>query len=336
VPPQRPDRSANLSFATHALARSLRRVRTEQALAADDLSPNPVHDLRVAVRRCRSLAEVFSELNPHPKWRHLRNACKDLLQGLAELRDTQVMEDWVRRLGLEKGPAGAALTSSLEVERRHARRAARRSLANFSGKRWKRWSRTLPERAERISVSEAHFARLALRRLAKARERERHWRLSRGRQAAHHLRVALKRFRYLVESFLPEQKTAWNLDLKRLQASLGDIHDLDVLRRRILPMLRAEANASHTRSRWLGKIERARNESVNNYWQAVVLKSGSSRAGATTRTLWDRWEKKLKQLAGVTFPISEAPAQSAARPARPAARRSSPYPGRPRRLSGAR
>ena len=137
-------------MAARALKRSLRRVRTEQALAADGLKPGPVHDLRVALRRCRSLAERFSDLNPHPVWRHLRKACKDLLRGLADLRDTQVEEAWVRRLGLGRGPAGAASMSSLEVERRHARRSARRALADFPGKRWKRWSRRLPERAGRI------------------------------------------------------------------------------------------------------------------------------------------------------------------------------------------
>ena len=336
MPPQRPDRGANLSFATRALERSLRRVKKEQALAVDGLAVEPVHDLRVALRRCRSLAEVFSDLNPHPKWRHLRKACRDLLQGLTELRDTQVIEEWVRRLGLDKGPAGAALISSLDVERRHARRSAHRTLKNFSGKRWKRWSRSLPERAERISASPAHFARLALRRLAKARERERHWRQSRSRQAAHGLRIALKRFRYLIESFLPEQKKAWSLDLKRLQGSLGDIHDLDVLRQRVLPMLRAEAAASQTRSRWLGKIERARTQAVESYWRAVALKSVSGSAGAGSRTLWDRWEKKLRQLAGVTSPIFEGPSRSAAKPAPRVARRNSPYRGRPRQLSGAR
>jgi CHAD domain-containing protein len=314
----------------------MRRVRTEQALAVDGLAVGPVHDLRVALRRCRSLAEVFSDLNPHPKWRYLRNACKDLLKGLAELRDTQVTEEWVLRLGLEKGPAGAPLTSSLEVERRHARRSARRALKNFSAKRWKRWSRRLPERAERISVSEAHFARLALRRLAQARERERHWRQSRSRQAAHHLRIALKRFRYLVESFLPEQRGAWSVDLKRLQGLLGVIHDLDVLRQRLLPMFRTEEAAGETRDRWLAKIDRARDEAVEKYWQAIVLKSASRRPGAASRTVWDRWEKKLRQLAGVTSLISEGPSRSAAIRVRPAARKNSRYPGRPRQLSAAR
>ena len=73
-----------------------------------------------------------------------------------------------------------------------------------------------------------------------------------------------------------------------------------------------------------------------SYWRAVVLKPAPRRAAAPPRTLWDRWEKKLAQLAGFTFPVSEGPSGSAAKPASPAARKNSPHPGRPRRLSGAR
>jgi CHAD domain-containing protein len=335
VPAKSSDRSANLSLAARALERSLRRVRTEQALAADNLAPESVHDLRVALRRCRSLAEGFSDLNPHAEWRHLRKACKTLLRGLAELRDNQVMEEWARRLGIQKGPAGAALMESLERENKHARRVASRALADFSGKRWKRWRKRLPERAGRIRAAEAHFTRLAWRRLSEARDRERRWRSSGSGKAAHRLRVAVKRFRYLIASFLPERRAAWGGDLKRLQSLLGEIHDLDVLRLRVLKVLRIEKVHEAVRQKWLGKIERARAKAVEDYWRAIMLKPAPRRPAARARTLWDRWERKLAQLAGVTFPIYEGPSRSSARRARPAARKSSPFQGTPRRLSGA-
>lgn len=327
------NRLAHLSVAARALDRSLRRVRTEQALAVKDFAPEPIHDLRVALRRCRSLAEGFSVLNPQPGWRHLRRACKELLRGLAELRDAQVMDEWVRRLGLNKGRAGAALVADLARGQRHGQRAARRALADFSGKRWKRWRRRLPWRAARITADDAHFARLALRRLAEACALERRWRKSRSGKAAHQLRVGLKRFRYLVESFLPQLRAAWGRDLKRLQSLLGDVHDLDVLRARIVPLSRGENLPSETREAWVGKIEKARGEAVEEYWRGVVLKPAFGRPGDRPRTLWDRWQKKLTQLAGVTFPIAAGPSRSVSRRASPAARKDSRYPGRPRRLS---
>src|SRR5207253_1870982 len=58
-----------------------------------------------------------------------------------------------------------------------------------------------------------------------------HRRAMRGRSriAFHKLRIGIKRFRYIVENFLPEQHAAWGGDLKRVQDLLGEVHDLDVL-----------------------------------------------------------------------------------------------------------
>jgi len=309
----------------------LRRVRSEQTLAADHLAAGPVHDLRVALRRSRSLAEGFSELNPHSDWRHLQKACKELLDGLTDLRDSQVREEWARRLGFDKGALGESLVESLKDDRHHARRVARKTLAHFSGKRWKRWRRRLPKRAERIMSPEAQFARLALHRLKKARALENYWRVHKTRQAAHHVRVALKRFRYTVESFLPGL-SAWSADLKKLQDFLGDIHDLDVLRQRVLPLIRAKAG-SDEREKWLARIEAARSKAVEDYWRAITLRPANGAQAAHPRTLWDRWEKGLGKLAGVTFPILGEPSQTKATRASRAGRRNSGYRGKPRQLS---
>lgn len=316
-----------------SLERALRRVRREQSLAIQHLAPEPVHDLRIALRRCRSLAEGFSELNPHPYWRHLRKACKDLLDGMAELRDSQVVEEWARRLGFDQGAPGTSLLDSLEGDERRARRRARKTLAHFSRKRWKRWRRRLPKHAEGIAAPEAHFARLALGRLKKARELEDYWRIHKSRHAAHRLRVALKRFRYTVESFLPGH-AAWSADLKNLQGLLGTIHDLDVLRQRILPLARAES-ATQQREKWLAKIDATRSKAAGEYWRSVVLKPVAG-ARLQPRTLWDRWERALSKLAGVTFPVLEEPSPSKATRVSRAGRRSSRFQGRPRRLSAAR
>lgn len=333
-----PARKIPEDSAGHLLARSLeralRRVRTEQSLAVKHLAAEPVHDLRIALRRCRSLAEGFSELNPHPYWRHLRKACKDLLDGMAELRDSQVVEEWARRLGFLKGAFGASLLDSLEDDERRARRGARKTLAHFSHRRWKRWRRRLPKHAEGITAPEAHFARLALRRLKKARELEDYWRIHKSRHAAHRLRVALKRFRYTVESFLPRH-AAWSADLKNLQGLLGNIHDLDVLRQRVLPLARAEG-ATPEGEKWLAKIEATRRKAVEDYWRAVLLRPSAGTHAGQPGTLWDRWEKGLSKLAGVTFPVLGEPSPSRATRVSHAGRRSSRYSGRPHQLSAAR
>ncbi len=68
---------------------------------------------------------------------------------------------------------------------------------------------------------------------------------------------AIKRFRYIVENFLPLQHAAWSDDLKKVQDLLGDVHDLDVsvvgscARRTLSLMPRAHA-------RWQERIQEER------------------------------------------------------------------------------
>ena len=147
----------------------------------------------------------------------------------------------MRRLGFDKGAAGVprSCRSSSNASTRVAPPAGLWRI--FPGKRWKRWRHSPARRAGRILRCGKALSRGSRwrRHRSSARTRTplaRQWK-RRGRSPA--ARIALKRFRYLVESFLPEQKAAWSVDLKRLQSLLGEIHDLDV-RRRLLMLLRAK------------------------------------------------------------------------------------------------
>jgi CHAD domain-containing protein len=60
-----------------------------------------VHDLRVAIRRCRSVAAVMREVDPDPAWHEMRRLPKKLFRKLGELRDTQIMDEWVAEHGAE-------------------------------------------------------------------------------------------------------------------------------------------------------------------------------------------------------------------------------------------
>ena len=65
---------------------------------AVDFSPDSVHDLRVALRRCRSMADGLMALDPDPAWKEMKKAGKRLFQRLGDLRDIHVMEEWIEKL----------------------------------------------------------------------------------------------------------------------------------------------------------------------------------------------------------------------------------------------
>ena len=77
----------------------MERVLEECDRAAAGFEADPVHDLRVALRRCRSLADGLMALDTDPSWKDMKKAGKKTFPGLGELRDMQVMQEWIEKLG---------------------------------------------------------------------------------------------------------------------------------------------------------------------------------------------------------------------------------------------
>src|SRR5689334_8786100 len=135
----------------------MERVLEECNRARRDFSPDSVRDLRVALRRCRSLADGLIAIDPHPEWRDMKRAGKVLFSSLGELRDTQVMMEWSRQLSSPEMPVPAVLARYLEQRETHLKREAAGALDGFDHKLWKRWTRSLPVRARRFRPGSALF-----------------------------------------------------------------------------------------------------------------------------------------------------------------------------------
>ena len=73
------------------------------------------------------------------------------------------------------------------------------------------------------------YQHLALEKWTAAYELHKRAMHTRSQVALHELHIGIKRFRYTVENFLPQQHARWGDDLKELQDLLGEVHDLDVL-----------------------------------------------------------------------------------------------------------
>ena len=174
------------------------RVLEEYEHVAADFSTDPVHDLRVALRRCRSMADGMMAMDPDREWKAMKKAGKRLFQSLGTLRDVQIMMEWIEKLhppvlhpGEASGastpdadnvpladsdpnhgqdPATRALLQVLQARESEQKQQARAALEEFDRKQWRQWSDSLPHRATRIRPGSAVFKHLALERWTAARE----------------------------------------------------------------------------------------------------------------------------------------------------------------------
>lgn len=215
-----------------------------------------VHDLRVALRRMASVVSLVEEVVDGKAERRLRKRVERLLKMLGRLRDTHVQRKAVVAL-CRRHPVLEGLADIL-TRRERAREAeavrllgdadigalqlcfeevaAETLLALSSPVLARRHRRTLFDAVSR------RFSRLIDRR--------------RGLDAAdldtlHDMRVAFKKFRYMVEVLQPVLVGVGRAQLDSMQAfqsMLGDVHDLDVLNRRV--------------ARWRDRHEKTSREAV--------------------------------------------------------------------------
>jgi len=256
--------------------KELEKVRTSP-------EPDAVHDLRVALRRCRSVAAVMEEVDPDGSWREMRKLGRKLFRHLGELRDVQVLEDWTKKLGAESDPVRLQLLSLFEKQEGELRESATWAAGRFDEKAWKKLERGLQSRARLVPPDSLAAQCLALERLEAAKEL--HIRALRAEkpQPWHELRIGVKRFRYTVESLLPEKYAMWGENLKRVQDLLGDVHDLDVLADTITQ--KAAEETEETRTRWVERIASERHERIETYRQLTLGKT----------SLWHDWRMGLPQ-----------------------------------------
>ena len=264
-----------------ALRYWMQRVLREARLTARDPSSESVHDLRVALRRCRSLAAGLAGVDPDSSWKAMRKASRKLFRRLGELRDLQVLQEWNSRLADENDPVRQSLAEVLSAREPELRDQVAHSLEAFDRQQWLLWSRSLPERARRLTPDGLVAQHLALEQWEAARALHRRALRNRSPASWHALRIGLKRFRYTVENFLPARHAEWVEDLKRVQDLLGEVHDLDVLST-VLPEAGPVLDEAAA-GRWRAAIDRERTPRLDEY---------RARMGGR-KSLWSVWRAGL-------------------------------------------
>ncbi|MGA2370654.1 MAG: CHAD domain-containing protein [Candidatus Korobacteraceae bacterium] len=256
------------------------RVLEECDKASAGFAPDPVHDLRVAIRRCRSMADGFLSVDPDPAWKQMKRLAKPLFSSLGDLRDAQVMMEWVAKLSHSGDPVGESLSAALAQKETALKVAAQDALAGFDRKHWTSLNAHLAKRTDRIPLEGLVFQHLALERWLEAHELHRRALKNRSAAGYHQLRIGIKRFRYTAENFLPQRHAQWSKDLRELQDTLGEVHDLDVLR----AMIRAHADIpADERLRWQKRVAEERQKRLDLYRHKMIGK----------RSLWHVWRSEL-------------------------------------------
>jgi len=265
------------------LAFWMARVVSECDRVTLDFAPDAVHDLRVALRRCRSIAEGIRSFDPCRSWRQMRKAGSSLFKSLGGLRDTQVMIDWMNDPGAPQDASSRILLEHLARREGELKEQASQALAGFDRKKWEAWTARLPKRAAHIPVEGAAFRHLALERWHEAHLLHRQALRNRSHVAFHRLRVGLKKFRYTLENFVPSLHEQWASDLRELQDLLGELHDLHVLLQTAVGI--GAVQNSESRTRWRSWTEAESSRRLQRYRQKMTGKE----------SLWRVWRAALPQ-----------------------------------------
>ncbi len=239
------------------------RVLEEHSNVGGTLPAEPIHDLRISLRRCTLIAEIMRGLDPGADWKAMRKSARRAFQQLGTLRDTQVLAEWIEKLRDPGDTSADALLGVLKKKHEQDRSDSRTALREFDRKEWRTWRREFAKRYLRVVSDRAACESLVLEIWESVRDLNRRAQRSRSFRAYHRLRVGLKKFRYAVENFLPSMYQGWAADLKLLQDLLGEIHDLTVLDQMIVKnriLFEESALAA-----WRAKVDAKRSSQLHEY-----------------------------------------------------------------------
>jgi CHAD domain-containing protein len=259
----------------------MQEVPGELTRAADGLTNKAVHNLRVVLRRCRSMADSFRAVDPDKNWKKMRRQATALFDSLGALRDCHVMMDWVGKLGQDNDPVTHTLRAYLGEHESSLKNQAQVAIQAFDHKQWHQWGQLLPRRTSRLPLNSEVFQALALERFITARGLQSQALKTGSDAALHRLRIAIKKLRYVVENFLPRLHEEWRDGLKHVQDLLGEIHDLDVLRQVVDDL--CKDMPSESRQHWAQILQNERETRIQEYRENM---SGE-------KSLWARWRSGL-------------------------------------------
>lgn len=213
-----------------------KKYKAELKTCRQNFSEESVHDFRVSIRRLLSLLEMLRSVMEYPKIRKIRRELKDQLDDLDDLRDTQTLLMDISG-SIQEMPALQPFQQFLEREEKKLLKAARKDIKSLKitnlAKRVGKLQKNLqafaqPDFEELIfsAVDEAFM--VVMQRYALIDPSQ--------PSTIHRVRIAFKKFRYMLECIHPVLQDMPQDYLKKLhnyQSAMGDIQDMEVALQRI-------------------------------------------------------------------------------------------------------
>lgn len=263
---------------TAAVAADIRHLHGNAAgVRDDDPDPEYIHQMRVALRRLRTILAVARRRHDHPLTGHLLVETRWLGRELGPARDWDVLltETLPAHVAEQGAPSGyARLLSDASAARRSARAAAAEAVAS------PRYGELVVDLLAWLELPPAPGRKGAAASAREPLERRHRGVLRAGRPellvddaARHRLRLACKKLRYTAEAlapaFPPHAADRYIATLAHMQKSLGSLNDAAVAAARLdsLPAGRA-VRAREAVKRRLNRLAMARLEALGGQWTA--------------------------------------------------------------------
>ncbi|MGJ5815007.1 CHAD domain-containing protein [Paludibaculum fermentans] len=303
-----------MTSAEHArdtLRQSIEKLEAQVAVTLKDTGEDPIHDLRVSIRRVSQALRTFGPLLPGKSAKNMRKALKPALDAAAIARDHDVCEALLLKCGL---PAEHPLLAGMKAERASAALA-------LLGQMYLLLSTGAPVSwHQRIAViagpedDAALQAREALPPLASDFfESGRKVALQSGSaKKLHAFRLSAKRFRYTLELFRPFYGPVFLQRLERvrlIQSLLGKRQDCAVAADRLRPLSASDPQVLPALAEVDARAQKLEAE-FREYWQITFDAQGQC-------ILWLRY---FARRPAAPHPVEpQPPASTKKQPSRPPA-----------------
>ena len=224
--------NSGTSLLIDTLEKRWQNYRGELKRCRKEPSEEAIHDLRVATRRLLALVDMLRALVPHPRLGKLRSALKNQLDSLDDLRDTQVMLVEVSET-LGELPELALFQDYLTKREKRLLRSTAKNIKSFSiASVRKRLDST---RKDLLKIEEQNDQEMELLQIvdeAYGITVRRYRNIEPAHpETIHRVRVAFKKFRYMIELVHPLISNFPDDNFKSMhdyQGLMGDIQDVEV------------------------------------------------------------------------------------------------------------